>query len=109
MHCWEGDDQFPLVLTVFSAPNYCGSYQNKGAIAISSSTNEEQLEIKQFYVSEDLVKPYQLPNDMDVLHWSVPFLCDCVSKMFYSLLSHSTTIYDAEAEAENLEECPDVG
>jgi|TARA_B110000285_G_C14718247_1_gene420935 hypothetical protein len=43
---------------------------------------------------------------MDVLHWSIPFLCDCVSKMFYALLSRSTTIYDAEKEKENLDEVP---
>lgn len=43
---------------------------------------------------------------MDVLQWSVPFLCDCVSKMFYSLLSHSTTIYDPETE--NLDEVPET-
>ena len=34
MHRWEGSDHFPAVITVFSAPNYCGSYQNKGAVVI---------------------------------------------------------------------------
>jgi serine/threonine-protein phosphatase 2B catalytic subunit len=58
---WEGEEQFPLVITVFSAPNYCGSYQNKAAIAISSNGNEEQLQIKQFTSAVELIKPYCLP------------------------------------------------
>lgn len=32
MHRWGGQDDFPLVITVFSAPNYCDIYNNKGAI-----------------------------------------------------------------------------
>ena len=47
-----------------------------------------------------------MTEDMDVLTWSAPFLCDCVSKMFYQLLSHSTTIY--KAEDENVEALPDA-
>ena len=31
MHRWPGSD-FPLVITIFSAPNYCDVYNNKGAI-----------------------------------------------------------------------------
>jgi len=26
MYMWEGNEQYPLVITIFSAPNYCGSY-----------------------------------------------------------------------------------
>ena len=32
MHTWFGDQNFPAVITVFSAPNYCDFYNNKGAI-----------------------------------------------------------------------------
>ena len=34
MHRWEGEKRFPIVVTVFSAPNYCGSYKNKGAVVL---------------------------------------------------------------------------
>jgi serine/threonine-protein phosphatase 2B catalytic subunit len=34
MHKWEGEDAFPHVITVFSAPNYCNCYSNKAAIII---------------------------------------------------------------------------
>ena len=32
MHKWNETDDFPLVITIFSAPNYCDSYNNKGAV-----------------------------------------------------------------------------
>jgi serine/threonine-protein phosphatase 2B catalytic subunit len=33
-HRWGGAANFPSVITVFSAPNYCGSYKNKGAVIL---------------------------------------------------------------------------
>lgn len=99
---WEGEEQFPLVMTIFSAPNYCGSYQNRAAVAISNMQDQEQLQIRQFDPTTELTKPYQLPNDMDCLEWSAPFLAECVSKMFFALLSRHNTIYDATKE--NLDE-----
>jgi serine/threonine-protein phosphatase 2B catalytic subunit len=32
MHKWNGPSEFPVVITIFSAPNYCDVYNNKGAI-----------------------------------------------------------------------------
>lgn len=32
MHKWNGDHEFPNVITIFSAANYCDAYNNKGAI-----------------------------------------------------------------------------
>jgi len=32
MYKWNGAGEFPVVITVFSAPNYCDVYNNKGAI-----------------------------------------------------------------------------
>ena len=31
MHKWDGENEFPNVITIFSAPNYCDAYKNKGA------------------------------------------------------------------------------
>ncbi len=31
MHKWNGEEDFPAVITIFSAPNYCDVYNNKGA------------------------------------------------------------------------------
>jgi len=41
LYQWEGPDNYPLVITVFSAPNYCGSYNNRAAVAISGSEEPE--------------------------------------------------------------------
>lgn len=32
MHRWNGGSDFPVVITIFSAPNYCDVYNNKGAV-----------------------------------------------------------------------------
>ena len=32
MHLWNGKSDFPAVITIFSAPNYCDVYNNKGAV-----------------------------------------------------------------------------
>ena len=40
---------------------------------------------------------------MDVLAWSAPFLADCITQMFYAMLSQSASFYDAEEEKENLD------
>ena len=32
MYNWSGDKEFPTVITIFSAPNYCDFYNNKGAV-----------------------------------------------------------------------------
>ena len=32
MYKWGGGQGFPLVITIFSAPNYCDVYNNKGAV-----------------------------------------------------------------------------
>lgn len=32
MHRWNGPNDFPVIITIFSAPNYCDVYNNKGAV-----------------------------------------------------------------------------
>lgn len=39
MHKWGSKDSFPYVITIFSAPNYCGSYNNKAAVLILKNNN----------------------------------------------------------------------
>jgi serine/threonine-protein phosphatase 2B catalytic subunit len=34
MHRWDGNAAFPHVITIFSAPNYCDSYNNKASVLI---------------------------------------------------------------------------
>lgn len=81
MYRWNGNEQFPCVITVFSAPNYCDAYKNKGAV-IKFSDNT--LNIQQFVYT---AHPYLLPNFMDLFTWSIPFLSEKVSEMFYTILN----------------------
>ena len=39
MHKWGTKDSFPYVITIFSAPNYCGSYKNKASVLILKNNN----------------------------------------------------------------------
>ena len=40
---WLGSDGYPACITIFSAPNYCGNYGNKGAVVCSMPDNIEIL------------------------------------------------------------------
>eukprot|EP01017_Pseudomicrothorax_dubius_P035535 TRINITY_DN4990_c0_g1_i1.p1 TRINITY_DN4990_c0_g1~~TRINITY_DN4990_c0_g1_i1.p1 ORF type:complete len:491 (-),score=141.73 TRINITY_DN4990_c0_g1_i1:204-1676(-) len=80
MHRWNGNSEFPVVITVFSAPNYCDVYNNKGAV-IKFENNT--LNIQQFNYSPH---PYLLPNFMDIFTWSIPFVAEKVTELLFSLV-----------------------
>lgn len=71
MHRWGGPQAFPSCITVFSAPNYCGSHGNKGAVI--TITDAGKFGIKQY---KDVDHPYHLPGDIDLFEWSLPYLID---------------------------------
>jgi len=57
---YNEETQLPRLITIFSAPNYCDVYKNKGSYLKLES---EKLNVRQ-YVSNP--HPYYLPNFMDV-------------------------------------------
>lgn len=81
MHRWGGSSAFPSVITVFSAPNYCGSYKNKGAVILIEN---DKMNIKQY---KDVEQPFNLPNNLDLFSWSLPFLADKIGEMMDHLLT----------------------
>ena len=85
MHRWGAKDSFPYVITIFSAPNYCGSYKNKASVLILKNNN---LQLKQYADSQP---PYQLPEGLDLFSWSLPFLAEKVTHMLHQILKQCTS------------------
>jgi len=85
MHKTSPATGFPSVITIFSAPNYCDVYNNKGAIL---KFDNSTLNILQFNCSPH---PYHLPNFMDIFAWSMPFVIEKVTEMLYYILQPSTS------------------
>jgi len=97
MHKTNPATGFPSVITIFSAPNYCDVYNNKGAIL---KFDNSTLNILQLNCSPH---PYHLPNFMDVFTWSMPFVIEKVTEMLYYILQPGagmTDEVDAAAIAE---------
>lgn len=80
MHKTNPQTGFPSVITIFSAPNYCDVYNNKGAIL---KFDNSTLNVLQFNCSPH---PYHLPNFMDIFAWSMPFVIEKVTEMLYYVL-----------------------
>lgn len=73
---------FPCMISVFSAPNYCSSFDNKGAVLVVSG---ETINFKQFDPSPH---PCVLQG-RNAFSWSLPFLESNLMAIFLTLLSGS--------------------
>jgi serine/threonine-protein phosphatase 2B catalytic subunit len=83
MHRWNGQNKFPVVITLFSAPNYCDCYNNKGALL---KLIDNTLNIQQYSAN---VHPYHLPNFLDIFSWSIPFVIEKTLEIMKQILKPS--------------------
>lgn len=90
----ETKEGFPSLVTVSSVPNYLDSYGNKGAIL---KIDEATFEMKQFNASPH---PFLLPNYMDVLSWSLPFVGEKMLDMAVALAGAKTIAEEANISSE---------
>lgn len=102
MHRWGGKTAFPSVITVFSAPNYCGEYHNKGAVILIEN---DKMNIKQY---KDVTHPFHLPGGMDLFKWSVPFLMEKVTDMLFNVTNKINLAADEIDNRDKVEEVKDV-
>ena len=84
MYRWNGVNCFPVLITVFSAPNYCDVYKNRGAVL---KMKNNQIDIQQF---NSEIHPYILPNFLDVFKWSIPFVTEKITEMLYHMIRPDT-------------------
>jgi serine/threonine-protein phosphatase 2B catalytic subunit len=80
MYKWNNTVDFPSVITIFSAPNYCDVYNNKGAV-IKFKNN--MVNIQQFNYSPH---PFILPQFMNIFNWSIPFVSEKISEMLLHII-----------------------
>ena len=71
---------FPSVITVFSAPNYLDTYNNRGAVLHLDGV---ELNVRQFNRSPH---PYWLPNFSNAISWSIPFVAEKIAEMLLALM-----------------------
>lgn len=98
MHRWDGPSSFPYVITIFSAPNYCDYYSNKGSVLILEDGN---VSIKQF---DDSEHPYHLPDKVDIFSWSMPFLIEKVVSMMKSVFTKWQDETENDEDAKSFED-----
>ena len=80
-HSWDGNNEFPPCITLFSAPNYCG-HGNDAAVMISSG---EAVDIRTF--EEKKGKPVVLPAPVnDVFSFFQPRLQGLVLDAVYQII-----------------------
>ena len=73
--------EFPSLMTIFSAPNYCDVYQNKGAMVQYTG---KEFQVKLFTAVDH---PFVLPNFINAFEWSLPFINEKVSEILVIILN----------------------
>ncbi|KAK6090708.1 hypothetical protein P3W45_000431 [Vairimorpha bombi] len=79
-HLYKNYEEFPSLITLFSAPNYCDEYKNKGSFLYFDGTS---MNIRTY---EEVTHPKLLLNNLDGVNWTFPFISEKISEFYISLL-----------------------
>lgn len=77
-HTWDGPNEFPPCITIFSAPNYCSSDNEAAVMMISEG---DKVDVRTFTERQD--KPFQLPERADAISVFQPRLQAYVLEAIY--------------------------
>jgi len=94
-HChyyWKCDQDFPLTITVFSAPNYCDMYGNQGGFMKFDENDFD------FHQLSWVAHPYSLPNSMNAITYSLPYARESCTKLCAYILEGCMVGDDEEAD-----------
>lgn len=86
--------QYPMLYTVFSAPNYCNMYGNEASVML---LKDEGVEWVQF---SEAPQPYCLPKSFNGITYSIPFIAENVMSILVTIMSVVTNMEDEEQEAQ---------
>jgi len=89
--------KFPDLITIFSAPNYCGFYRNKAAIL----EYHDDIKIRQFNWVEH---PYWLPHFRNAFEWSAPFIVEKFSEMLSALFTYAKRRCPFKSDGDQVEQ-----
>lgn len=78
----DPNDGFTSVITIFSAPNYCDVYQNKGAVMHYDGESTTILKYS------SVPHPFYLNNYLESINWSFPFVCEKASEFFLGIVKY---------------------
>eukprot|EP01012_Entosiphon_sulcatum_P060707 TRINITY_DN8580_c0_g1_i1.p1 TRINITY_DN8580_c0_g1~~TRINITY_DN8580_c0_g1_i1.p1 ORF type:complete len:426 (-),score=108.32 TRINITY_DN8580_c0_g1_i1:479-1756(-) len=70
---------FPSVICIFSAPNYCDTYNNRAAVM---RVQPSAVNFRQFH---SVPHPYSLPDFMSAFSWSLPFVYEKVHELLVAI------------------------
>lgn len=95
---WNNVSAMPSVITIFSAPNYCDVYGNKGAIL---KIVNNKINIQQFNFQPH---PFILPNFLNVFSWSIPFVSEKIGEMLIHIIKSDSAVNDEMDEGALIEQ-----
>ncbi|XP_055356477.1 protein phosphatase 3 catalytic subunit alpha-like [Paramacrobiotus metropolitanus] len=88
-------DSYPVLISIFSAPNYMDAFKNKAAVL---NYADGKIHIRQFNSVEH---PFWLPNFADAFTWSYPYIVRKVREIILVVLSICTEEELAESEKDS--------